>query len=101
ADDRLFTQALGEVCGYSMLEWFRWWPLPPAQLEDRRWGLASIRSRVLAQLETFVNTATEFDLLPHLRASASQLLETVQIHWPEAEPLPVYPAFRQPAALTE
>lgn len=94
ADDRLFTQGLGDACGYSLLEWLRWWETPSTPLEDYRWGLAMIRSRILTRLETLINTASEFDLLPHLRASASQLLTTLQTHWPNAEPMPFYPAFR-------
>jgi hypothetical protein len=94
ADDRLFAQALGDACGYSLLEWLRWWETPSTPLEDYRWGLASIRSRILVRLETLINTASEFDLLPHLRASASQLLTTLQTHWPDAEAMPLYPAFR-------
>ena len=94
ADDRLFTQALGDVCGFSMLEWLRHWSSPTTSLEDRQWGLASIRTRVLARLEAFINTATEFDLLPHLRHVAGQLLAMLQARWSEVEPMPLYPAFR-------
>ena len=94
ADDRLFTQALGDVCGFAMLEWLRWLQLAPASQEDHQWGLASLRTRVLARLEAFINTATEFDLLPHLCQVAEQLLATLQTRWPEVEPMPYYPAFR-------
>lgn len=95
ADDRLFAQGLGDACSYALLEWLRWWETPFTSMEDHRWGLASIRSRILVRLETLINTASEFDLLPHLRTSASQLLATLQTHWSDAEPLPFYPAFRQ------
>jgi len=95
ADDRLFAQGLGDACGYSLLEWLRWWAEPFTPHEDYRWGLASIRSRIIVRLETLINSATEFDLLPHLRSSASQLLTTLQAHWPDAEPMPLYPAFRE------
>ena len=94
ADDRLFTQALGDVCGFAMLEWLRWLQLVPTAQEDHQWGLASLRTRVLARLEAFINTATEFDLLPHLCQVAEQLLATLQTRWPEVEPMPYYPAFR-------
>jgi len=94
ADDRLFTQALGDVCGFMLLESFRWWQLPPAPQEDNQWGLASARTRGLARLEALINTATEFDLLPQFRNAASQLLTTLQARWPEVEPMPYYPAFR-------
>lgn len=93
ADDDLFTQALADVCGFSMLEWLRWLPLTPAALEDQQWGLASLRTRVLARLVAFLNTATEFDQLPHLCQVAEQLLATLQTRWSEVEPMPFYPAF--------
>lgn len=95
ADDYLFAQGLSDACSYSLIDWLRWWETPATPLEDYRWGLAMIRSRILVRLETLINTASEFDLLPHLRASASQLLTTLQTHWPDAEPMPFYPAFRQ------
>lgn len=94
ADDQCFGQALADVCGAWLLR-LAPWQLASALQEESRWGIASMRSRVLARLEAFISTATEFDLLPAYRATASQLLETLQSRWLEVEPLPVYPAFRQ------
>lgn len=93
-DDRLFTQALGDVCGYVLLESLRWWSLLTEPQEDHIWGLASLRTRALSRLTAFIATATEFDCLPVYRSTASRLLTTLQKHWPEVEPMPLYPAFR-------
>lgn len=93
ADDDRFAQALSAACGYSLLQSFPW-QLTPALQADRQWGIASVRARVLARLATFIATATAFDELPVYRATASHLLETLQVRWPDVEPLPLYPAFR-------
>lgn len=93
ADDRLFTQALTDVCGFLMVEWLRWLPLPLAALEDQPWGLASLRTRVVARLVAFLNTAAKFDQLPHVCQIAEQLLATLQKQWPAVAPMPFYPAF--------
>lgn len=93
ADDQIYTQALTDVCGFSLLETLHW-QLPPALEENREWGIATMRTRVLARLVAFIDTASAFDRLPRLRTVANELLTTLQTHWPEAEPLPLYPAFR-------
>lgn len=94
ADDHLYTQALADVCGFALLEETLPWQLPVALEENRQWGLVTVRTRLLASLEAFIDTATEFDRLPQFRNAASQLLATLQARWPETEPLPFYPAFR-------
>jgi hypothetical protein len=94
ADDQRFGQALADVCGAWLLR-LAPWQLASALQEESRWGIASMRSRVLARLEAFLSTATEFARLPIYQATTSQLLETLHLRWPEVEPLPVYPAFRQ------
>jgi hypothetical protein len=93
ADDRLFNQAMAEVCAFWLLQSFSWL-LSRALQEDHTWGIASVRSRILARLEAFITTANEFDQLPATRATANRLLAALQGRWPETEALPLYPAFR-------
>ncbi|MEZ4737125.1 MAG: hypothetical protein R3E79_59355 [Caldilineaceae bacterium] len=93
ADDRLFTQALSDVCGFALLESLRWWPSPFAD-QGSNAGVLPPPHAALARLEALVNTATEFDCLPFYRNVAGQLLTTLQQQWPATEPMPLYPAFR-------
>jgi hypothetical protein len=95
ADDHLFTQALAQVCAFWLLQSCSWL-LPGALQEDHTWGIASVRSRILARLEAFITTASDFDQLPATRMAANHLLEVLQERWPATEPLPLYPAFRKP-----
>lgn len=94
ADDHLYAQALVDVCGFVLLEETLPWQLPVALEGNRQWGLVTVRTRLLASLAAFIDTATEFDRLPQFRNAASQLLVTLQARWPEVEALPLYPAFR-------
>ena len=68
--------------------------LEGALREDRPWGIATMRPRLLARLKVFIATAEEFDQLAAVRGTVSRLLEALDKRWPETPPLPLYPAFR-------
>jgi hypothetical protein len=53
-----------------------------------------MRQRLLARLEAFVDVAEEFNQLPGLRGIAARVLHELGKLWPETDPLPLYPAFR-------
>jgi hypothetical protein len=96
ADDRLFADALVDACGYWVLRTLVR-HLPQVMDEDRPWGIATIRPRLLSRLEAFVTTAEAHHRLPALRGTAQRVLEVLRRHWPTTPPLPLYPAFRQGA----
>lgn len=91
-DDGVFETALARVCAVWLLNTLAR-HLEGALREDRTWGIATMRPRVLARLEDFVTTAGERAQLPSLRGTAAQLLDVLRARWPEARPLPLYPAF--------
>lgn len=93
-EDRVFERALATICGFWLLHTLAW-HLEPALQEDRSWGIASIRQRILARLEAFVLTSEEFNELPALRGTAARLLELLGKRWPESPGLPLYPAFQK------
>ena len=62
--------------------------------EDHKWGIGTIRQRVLARLEQFIKTAEEFKRLPALHGMAGEVLSILQNRWADVPALPVYPAFR-------
>jgi Phosphotransferase enzyme family len=61
--------------------------------EDRVWGIAPVRSRLLWYLEASVAMSEAADVLPGLRATARGWLERLRERWPEAVVLGLYPAF--------
>lgn len=92
-DDAIFGNAMTEVCA----EWIvstLYLMLKHLLEKEHEWGIASVRPRVLARLESFIATSQEFDHLPGLRDLAARLLDVLQARWPELDPLPVYPALR-------
>jgi thiamine kinase-like enzyme len=91
-EDRVFETGLVSACGFWLLANLIWY-LEDALKEDRTWGNATMRSRLLARLEVFITTSESFNQLPAARGTASRLLEVLLRRWPRAEPLVLYPAF--------
>jgi hypothetical protein len=92
-DDHVFETALVHACTFWLVNTLGR-HLEGALGEDRPWGIATMRPRLLARLGAFIATAEEFNQLPVVRGTASRLLEVLNKRWPEAPPLPLYPAFR-------
>ncbi|PYN25949.1 MAG: hypothetical protein DMD99_06945 [Candidatus Rokuibacteriota bacterium] len=91
-DDRVFETALVRVCAFWLLNTLGW-HLDGALREDRTWGIATVRSRLLGRLEAFLALAGALTQLPAVQGLAERLLEVLGERWPEAPPLPLYPAF--------
>ncbi|HLO16461.1 MAG TPA: hypothetical protein VK206_16635 [Anaerolineales bacterium] len=96
-EDAVWELSLVQMCGMTLLNRLAW-DLEIALQEDRKRGIASIRQRTLAQLETFVKIAENFKKLPALCGIASHLLSVLQRRWVDMSRLPLYPAFDQTQA---
>jgi hypothetical protein len=96
ADEHLFEDALVDACGYWVLRTLVR-HLPQALYEDRPWGIATIRPRLVSRLEAFITTAEAYHRLPAMRGTAHRVLEALRRRWPATPPLALYPAFRQDA----
>jgi len=92
-DDRRFAQEACIVAAFWTLGVLKW-ELEGALKEDGRWGIAGTRERILSRLLMFLDTAHGADQMPALCAVYAKVLAELQSRWPEAAPLPVYPAFR-------
>lgn len=93
-DDDLYLRAVAEVCGGWVVGHLS--RLLETTLDrDETWGIASVRARVLTRLESFIDVARQADDLPVLRDTATRLRAVLSRRWPDAAPLPVYPAFRR------
>ena len=91
-DDRLFEDALVDACGYWVLRTLVQ-HLPGALDEDRPWGIATIRPRLVSRLEAFITTAEAYHRLPAMRGTAHRVLEVLRRRWPATHPLALSPAF--------
>jgi thiamine kinase-like enzyme len=93
-DDQIFEAALAHTCGfwllYTLTRHFE-----DALAGDVDFGISTVRQRILARLESFIATAQEFDQLPGLRSTSSQLLELLHQRWSEQDSLSLYPAFQK------
>ena len=92
-EDRIFQRAIVAACGawlFSTLSRH----LDSALEADRTWGIATMRQRLVARLEAFVDVVEEFNQFPGLGGIAVRVLEELRERWPGTEPLPLYPAFR-------
>ena len=96
-EDAVWELRLVQMCAMTLLNRLAW-DLERALQEDRKRGIASIRQRSLAQLESFIKTSESFHKLPALCGIASQLYLLLQPRWADTVPLPLYPAFDQTSA---
>ena len=92
-EDNIWEHALVTICSYWLLNTLAW-HLEPALKEDRDWGIAGLRQRILARLEAFAITSEEFGHFPAVHETAGNLRDTLSKRWPEIQPLPLYPAFQ-------
>ncbi|MGV0029089.1 phosphotransferase family protein [Phormidesmis priestleyi] len=93
ADDQIFETALVKICGFWLLYTLTR-HLESALRKDLNWGISTIRQRILARLEAFIATAQEFNQLPGLCNTSSQLLDLLRQRWSTIPHLPLYPAFQ-------
>lgn len=70
------------------------WDLEGALKQDETWGIAGTRARILSRIAMFLDTARNATRMPALCETYETLLSQLQSRWPEASPLPFYPAFQ-------
>lgn len=92
-DNRLFESALVKMCGFWLL-YNLTRHLKSALKADLYWGISTVRQRILARLEVFIATSQEFNYLPALRDTSSQLLVRLRQRWLKVPSLPLYPALK-------
>jgi thiamine kinase-like enzyme len=100
ADDQIFEIALVKTCGFWLLYTLTR-HLEYALRKDLHWGISTIRQRILARLEAFTATAQEFNQLPGLCNTSSQLLDLLRQRWANVPALPLYPAFQKTEVVVE
>jgi tRNA A-37 threonylcarbamoyl transferase component Bud32 len=94
-DERIFEKSIVDICAYWLLNTLGYHlNLNDSLGEDRIWGVASVRSRIISRLEIFITTSEKFNYLPTIRSVSSSLLDLLYKFWPEVKLLPLYPAFR-------
>jgi hypothetical protein len=74
------------------------WRLAKALESDEKWGIWSIRGRLLWYLEHVIAATSAAGVLPGLGESSRAWLASLRGRWPEAMPLGYFPAFSRPDA---
>lgn len=98
ADDQLFRRATVEACAFWCLRMCAWPGIPKLLEEDRDWGIATLRQRMLLRLPIVARLAADVGHLEALGAAFGALAETLCARWEgNTATMPLYPAFR-PAA---
>jgi hypothetical protein len=96
-DDALFGRHLAAACAYWTISTVSWGIKGDLE-EDHTWGLASTRQRHLLRLDNFVAISQRFGQFPALAETCGNLGGKLRSLWPpEANQMPVYPAFRSEA----
>lgn len=95
ADDTFFAQAVVVACAYWAITHSVWLPFADLIEEDQRWGIATMRQRVIVRAERFADTVEEASYLEALGETFRMIANKLRSIWPEAaDSLPLYPAFR-------
>jgi hypothetical protein len=95
-DEQLFEAALVKACGFWLLDTLmRHGGLERALRKDFRWGISTMRQRILARLEAFITISQEFNQLPGLCDTSNRLLDRLRQCWLNVPCLPLYPAFQK------
>jgi hypothetical protein len=69
------------------------WRLGAALEADEKWGIWSIRGRLLWYLEAVISMTAAANVLPGIHDAAQGWQSELQNRWPDALPLGYYPAF--------
>lgn len=104
-DDLAYEYAYTSACAFWMLhiiprinevmEKDKCWnsgPTPENSKWDPQKNLA--RPRIFTRLQAFINVSKEQMAFQHLRFMAEKILAELQVRWPAAGPMDVYPAFK-------
>jgi hypothetical protein len=96
ADDTLYQRAVVEACAHWVLQLCaRRYGLLDLLENDREWGIATVRQRVLLRFDILSRITAEAGYLAALGATIADLAATLRARWPaEADAMPYYPAFR-------
>ena len=69
------------------------WRLDEALEHDDKWGIWSIRGRLLWYLESAIEMTDAANVLPGVNRTAQGWLLELRRRWPDATPLGLYPGF--------
>jgi hypothetical protein len=69
------------------------WRLDQALERDERWGIWSIRGRLLWYVEAVIEMTDAAHVLPGINRAAQAWLSVLRRRWPDASPLRLYPGF--------
>lgn len=94
-DDAKWGEAVTHALAYWLLASLAWL-LEGALREEEEWGIAGVRPRLVARVESFAREVSKRDEhLPALAAFAERLSAELRRRWPpESCELALYPAFR-------
>lgn len=107
ADDTCFQEALVQACAHwALIKLLSMWKIHLRErlaqgenydsrddIAPHKTAYARFRQQGIAYLQTFIDTAKEFEQLPTIRAAARMVIAALSKIWPEIKPLPYFPAF--------
>jgi hypothetical protein len=93
-DDERFRRELVHCCA-AWLICNGTWMLDDARKDDWRWGISTWRQRVLVRLDALADTTEQFGHLHAMGDTARRCAQRLREIWPpEADQMPLYPAYR-------
>jgi hypothetical protein len=94
-DDLLFSRAVVTGCAYWALTMYSWNPVAELLVQDREWGIATARQRVLASSEICAQTAEQFGHLEAVGGTLQRIAAKLRTCFAtELDSMALYPAFQ-------
>jgi hypothetical protein len=91
-DDTAYRTELAYMSAIWLLRCLAW-HLDGVLNTDATWGICSTRGRLLSYLEAAIALTGAAGVLPGMQEVAQLWLSMLRHRWPDAVPLPLYPAF--------
>jgi hypothetical protein len=92
-DDERFYQAVVEACAACVINSHN----AATLLEDRRWGISTMRQRALLRFDFFWKMTEDYGHLKSVGAIVRSIANKLRDQWrAEVDEMPYYPAFRSP-----
>lgn len=92
ADEKAFERELA-TCAARWMHLLIDWSLAGCLEQDRRWGIAGTRARLLTRIDAFIALSARTRAWPAHRATIMRLRDALRLRWPDTGDLPPYAAF--------
>ena len=94
ADEQQFARGMTDASILWAWSMFASWHMPDALSQDREWGRATVRQRILFRFRLVVEMLERHGWYPSIADTTRRSHELLSARWKNVADIPLYPAFR-------